>query len=636
MRFPCIPTAAVMTMVWCGSAAASADQLTSAATVVANDNRRPAGTLADGLLTVTLVAGRGVWRPEELDGPALDVTAFGEEAGPLLTPGPLLRAPEGADIIVRIKNTLSDPLNVHGLATHPASADVVVAVPAGEIREVRFPAGAAGTYSYWATTGRSTMNNRKASESQLGGAFIVDPRGEISQDRVFVMTEWDDSRTRIDELVTPDVRRVFAINGFSWPHTERLDERIGHEAKWRIVNLTQVGHPMHLHGFFFDVQAVGTGVRDTVYQPADYRHVVTENMPIGGTMVMSWIPERAGNWLLHCHLIAHVTPALRFWVPSDQTGGGHAAHGSHDVKTAMAGLVMGIRVAGESTVSLGAATASVPRNQMTLVMRKRSGYWRPEDAYGFLLETNAHDGNSPSANVPGPLLVLHRGEPVEITLKNELPEATAIHWHGIELDSIFDGVPGWSGSSVSTTPAIDPGASFVVRFTPPRAGTFMYHTHSHDLRQLASGLYGAIVVLEPGESFDPIRDHVLLIGMEGPKDTQKYERFPVVINGDRNAEITLKAGVPNRLRLINITTNFDGLNVSVMSRNEAVTWRPVAKDGADLPLKHQTTRPALRQQVGVGETYDFIVEPPQVRQMWIELRRASGEWIQQVRGRVVP
>ena len=46
------------------------------------------------------------------------------------------------------------------------------------------------------------------------------------------------------------------------------------------------------------------------------------------------------------------------------------------------------------------------------------------------------------------------------------------------------------------------------------------------------------MVLEPGEKFDPARDHVVLLGMEGPKDTQKYERFPVVVNGRRSTSLT--------------------------------------------------------------------------------------------------
>ena len=214
--------------------------------IAANDNRQSAGKIADGVLTVNLVAGRGEWRPEALDGPVLAVAAFGGEGGDLMIPGPLIRAAEGTDIVVRVHNTLPDEIVVHGLLTRPSTQDVPWRVPAGETREIRFKTGEPGTYHYWATTStaRTALPVRTAVDSQLGGALIVDAAGATEPDRVFVMTEWDDSRTRIDELVTPDVRRVFAINGLSWPHTERLDERVGERVRWRIVNLTQAGHPM--------------------------------------------------------------------------------------------------------------------------------------------------------------------------------------------------------------------------------------------------------------------------------------------------------------------------------------------------------------------------------------------------------
>jgi len=360
-------------------------------------------------------------------------------------------------------------------------------------------------------------------------------------------------------------------------------------------------------------------------------------MPVGSTMQMAWTPERPGNWLFHCHLIGHVSSALRFWKTVDAASGDHAGHATHDAATDMAGLVLGLRVRGEAAVPPTPATAAAAQ-KFTLVMRKYPGYWHPEDAYGFSLDSGDPGAQPLSTAVPGPLLVLHRNEPVEITLKNELPESTAIHWHGIELESYFDGVPGWSGSSASTTPAIEPGGTFLVRFTPPRAGTFIYHTHAHDTRQLARGLYGAIVVLEPGERFDAARDHVLLLGMEGPKETrpQKYDRFPVVVNGSRTTQLTLKAGVANRLRLINITTNFFALNVSLIGNLQPISWQAIAKDGAELPATQQTIRPALAQQVSVGETYDFMVGPLPPGRTWVDVRRGSGEWVQQVPVRIVP
>jgi manganese oxidase len=600
--------------------------------VAANDNTKAAGKFANGVLTVRLVAGQAQWRPEGADGPALDVAAFGEEGGPLLTPGPLLRVPEGTEIAVRVSNTLARPLDIHGLVARPATADSVFSVPSGETREIRFTAGAPGTYHYWAAAPGSALNSRQGLESQLGGAFIVDPAGPVKSDRVFVISAWATRGTRADdEGIRPGAQRVLAINGLSWPHTERLDERVGRSVRWHVVNLGGGGHPLHLHGFHFTVEGVGTGLRHEAYDESQYRQVVTQVVPMGSTMQMSWTPTRAGNWLFHCHLLGHVSPLLRFWRSAEED---HPKHATHDVTTAMAGLVMGIRVKDDGPTA--APTIAKDVRRMTLVMHRQPNHWHPEDAYAFAIKEGDRDPEPQDATVPGPLLVLTRDEPVEITLRNELPEATSIHWHGIELESAFDGVPGWSGTSLSTTPAIEPGRSFRVRFTPPRAGTFMYHTHAHDNRQLASGLYGAIVVLEPGERFDPTRDHVVLMGMEGPKDTQKYERFPVVVNGRRSSGLTLKAGAANRLRFINITTNFGGLNVTLIGGNEPLHWRPIAKDGADLPLNQQVSRPASRHQVAVGETYDFVVEPDRPRLLWIDVRRAGGEWVQQVPVTVVP
>jgi FtsP/CotA-like multicopper oxidase with cupredoxin domain len=382
---------------------------------------------------------------------------------------------------------------------------------------------------------------------------------------------------------------------------------------------------MHLHGFYFDVTGEGTGLRHDAYGEADARHVVTHLMPPGSTMELAWTPERAGNWLFHCHIVAHVAPLLRFW----QNNEGHAHHKVNHASTGMAGLVMGITVSGDNAPAAPPSLASHTR-KLTLTMEKRGGFWKPEDAFGFALKSGGDESAPGDVTVPGPRLVLARNEPVAITLENRLPEATSIHWHGIELESFYDGVAGFSGTSVSTTPLIAPGESTVVRFTPPRAGTFIYHTHSHDNRQLASGLYGALVVVEPGETFDPARDHIVLLGNEGPRDPARAERLPVVVNGTRKAAIALKRGMPNRIRLINITQNFSGLNVSFIHANEPMAWRAAAKDGADLPASQQTTRPAMRQPISVGETYDFVVQPPPAGPMWIEVRRGNGEWVQQV------
>jgi len=209
--------------------------------------------------------------------------------------------------------------------------------------------------------------------------------------------------------------------------------------------------------------------------------------------------------------------------------------------------------------------------------------------------------------------------PVEITLVNRLQEPTAIHWHGIELDSYYDGVHGWSGAGSRVTPLIDPGGTFVVRFTPPRAGTFIYHTHLHD-HQLASGMYGALLVLEAGETFDPAVDHVVVIGQDGPGIDA-----PTILNGSRYQRFSWKAGARHRLRFINITPG-DVFVTSLAKADGPVQWRLLSKDGAPVPPDEAAPEPAM-QTIAVGETFDFEFDAPPGRySLWLNVRTPAGRW----------
>src|SRR5262249_53115595 len=122
------------------------------------------------------------------------------------------------------------------------------------------------------------------------------------------------------------------------------------------------------------------------------------------------------------------------------------------------------------------------------------------------------------------------------------------------------------------------GKSFVAQMTPRRAGTFIYHTHIDDIKQLSSGLYGPLIVLPPGQEFDPETDRVLVIGRAGPGET------PIWLNGSRSPNIgSLKAGQKYRLRIINIVPENPPINVVLDLGDRPARWRPVAKDGAELP-----------------------------------------------------
>jgi manganese oxidase len=218
---------------------------------------------------------------------------------------------------------------------------------------------------------------------------------------------------------------------------------------------------------------------------------------------------------------------------------------------------------------------------------------------------------------PGAPLILQQGEPTTIRVVNNSPDATAIHWHGMELESFYDGVAGIGGTAGHISPAILPHGSFEARMTPPRAGTFIYHTHLFETRQVVRGLLGALVVMPPGEEFDPSRDHIYVLS-----DTRTYGTS---LNGVRDLpELLLTAGETHRLRLINMTIVNAGLEVHLLGADSTATqWLAVAKDGMDLPAHQRVMRPA-RQPVSIGETYDFMFTPPALGWYLLQVRSSRG------------
>ena len=129
-----------------------------------NDNRVPAGRLRNGVLTIRLEAREGEWHPDRDSDPGLVVRGFGEEGKPTVAPGPLIRVTEGTEIHAFVRNLLGDStLIVYGLSprgTALAAAADTIQVRPGQVREVRFVAGAAGTYYYWGTTHAGTLGTR--------------------------------------------------------------------------------------------------------------------------------------------------------------------------------------------------------------------------------------------------------------------------------------------------------------------------------------------------------------------------------------------------------------------------------------------------------------------------------------------
>jgi FtsP/CotA-like multicopper oxidase with cupredoxin domain len=144
---------------------------------------------------------------------------------------------------------------------------------------------------------------------------------------------------------------------------------------------------------------------------------------------------------------------------------------------------LGLGVAGLSLggTALGRRAAASPVREIELETRPVT--W--ELAPGRSIAAMAYNGR-----IPGPEIRVTEGERVRVVLTNRLPEATTIHWHGVDVPNAMDGVPD------VTQKRVEPGERFVYEFEARPAGTRWYHTHFKEHRQLDLGL-AAPLIIEP-------------------------------------------------------------------------------------------------------------------------------------------
>jgi manganese oxidase len=602
-RVACALLAALVFFLSTGRIATATD-ISDLTPVVTHDNLKPAGQFKDGVLTVRFEIKEGAWHPDGDDAPGIPALTVAEEGGAPSIPGPMIRVPEGTRIHAFLKNTqLFVPVAFHGLHQRPGNAQDVVTVNPGETKELNFLAGAPGTYFYYVSCFAPVpINAVSTSDTTMTGAFIVDGNGAPTDDRVLVIGLWYHWLVPFD--FGHGFHEILTVNGRAWPNTTRLSYTIGDTAHWRVINASVAVHPMHLHGAHFRVDSAGNGESETIYSPAQQRLAVTELMQPGRTMLLSWTPTHPGNWIFHCHLAVHFDPDLAKTAAEVMGVANESGHQHHNA-SGMAGLVVGIEVH-PRTSEVAEGRPKPTQRQLTLTIAQSPP---PPNSKRRCISVELRDGVTLAATAHGselgPPIILYRGQPTEITVVNKLANPTAIHWHGIELESYYDGVPGYGGDSRQVTPPIAPGESFSAHMTPPRAGTYIYHTHWHDLDQLTTGLYGALIVLEPGEKYDPDHDRVFVVSRAG----RDIFKDAMLVNGSAEPAATqVRLGEKYRLRFINITPSDDEVVFTLLGGEKPVSWLPLAKDGADLPGFYRKACEA-KQKFGAGETYDFEFQP---------------------------
>lgn len=314
--------------------------------------------------------------------------------------------------------------------------------------------------------------------------------------------------------------------------------------------------------------------------------------------------ERTSSWFsIAALLIGAAALALAFvavfraadtTAPSDAVSetGGHGAHGA-------------------PAVSEGVPDATVVRGGTVLKPRIVDGVWEYEltaaPVRWPILDDARLTAYAYNGMVPGPQLRVPYGQRVRVVVRNELPDPTTVHWHGIAVPNSMDGVP-----DVTQEP-IESGASFTYEFRAiptgrdSRGGTFMYHSHFQEDRQVGLGLTGTFVITEPRSTAYDI-ERTIVIG-EWTLDAATGETRPSMefegsfpnfftLNGKSypsTETIEVERGDRVLLRLVGAGQFEHPMHL------HGTNFRIVAKDGYPVA----TPQAADVVQVAPGERYDI-------------------------------
>jgi manganese oxidase len=276
------------------------------------------------------------------------------------------------------------------------------------------------------------------------------------------------------------------------------------------------------------------------------------------------------------------------WAAAGAAGGhGPAATGGHTMTAAEmdAAMERSIKAFPAKTQGVGGQELA-PRvlADGTKVFELTSSIVKWEVEPGRFVDAWTYNGT-----VPGPTLRAEPGDKVQVVLKNELPESTAIHFHGLYTPNSEDGV------TYITQLPIKAGETYTYSFTAqstPAVG--MYHSHHNAVHQVPNGMAGTFLIgsLPVPAGVTVAQEHIMMLNDAGTIGlTLNGKSFPAT------APVVAKQGEWIKVHYLN-----EGIMAHPMHLH-GMSQLVIAKDGFPVPQPYE----ADTINVSPGERYTVLV-----------------------------
>ena len=234
------------------------------------------------------------------------------------SPGPTIEAVEGDRVRIFVTNKLPEHTTVHwhGMIL-PSGMDGV-----GGLSQPHIPVGKTFVYEFDLVKSGTFMYHPHSDEMVqmamgMMGLFIIHPKDPtfmpVNRDFAFLLSGYDiDPGTRVPKVMTMTDFNLWTWNSRVFPGIDPLVVSRDDRVRVRVGNLTMTNHPIHMHGYDFEVTCTDGGwVRPEARWPE-----VSIDIPVGAMRAYEFDAKYLGDWAIHCHKSHHTMNAMGHDVPT--------------------------------------------------------------------------------------------------------------------------------------------------------------------------------------------------------------------------------------------------------------------------------------------------------------------------------